>query len=188
MRVNIKYLNESGVPKNSWVSLASSCARSFPFPFFGASPAPTRMESKAPYAAVASSSSAMSFKIDAKQHFIKVQCKAECMPPSQVISLTLKQFPNITRAYHLGDYATLCTLDEAHATTISEFAKKLAASPPMATHRLYVSSIGGLPKEAVKTLCERFGEVEEVLNKPSCKAVGAPHWAHDQLYITWAWA
>ena len=85
------------------------------------------------------------------------------MPPSQVISLTLKQFPNITRAYHLGDYATLCTSDEAYATPIREFAKKLAASPPMATHRLYVSSIGGLPKEAVKTLCGLFGEVEEVV-------------------------
>ena len=105
----------------------------------------------------------MSFKIDAKQHFIKVECKAECMPPSQVISSTLKKFPDITRAYHLGDFVTLCTSDDALATHIREFAKKLAASPPMATHRLYVSSIGGLPKEAVKTLCERFGEVEEVV-------------------------
>ena len=33
----------------------------------------------------------------------------------------------------------------------------------MTTHRLYVSSIGGLPLAAIKTLFERSGEVEDVV-------------------------
>jgi hypothetical protein len=113
-------------------------------------------------AASSSSSSTFTFALDKKSHFIKTKSREGNMPPKQIISKVLKAFPQITRAYTLADFVTFRTDDAKYVSDIQILADQLAATPPMATHRLFVSSIGGLPVEAFKSIFSHLGDVEEV--------------------------
>ena len=68
----------------------------------------------------------------------------------------------MTRAYTLAEFVTFSTDDAKTVSGIQSLANQLSAKPPMATYRLFVTSIGGLPTEAIKTIFAQVGEVEEV--------------------------
>ena len=102
------------------------------------------------------------FALDKKTHFVKTKSLTGRMPAKQIISNVLKAFPQITRAYTLAEFVTFSTDDAEIVSGIQSLANQLSAKPPMATYRLFVTSIGGLPTEAIKTIFAQAGEVEEV--------------------------
>ena len=103
------------------------------------------------------------YALDNKTNFVKTKFKDGRMPPKQIISKVLKSFPQVTRAYTLAEYVTFCTDDSKSVAGIKALAEQLANSPAMATFRLYVKSIGGLPVDAIKSLFAHLGDVEDVV-------------------------